>query len=141
MVWIQAENAVGSGHYPYGSTVTLSVPPKDKVSFFVREVFDRWEGITYDSETVTFVATENIDARAVLRDDYSFLMLICGTGLTAIVYFRFVWKRRLRPDWYMCRLFGKMRIPKIFSMPELRKKPTKIQNPESSNGGKKEIDF
>lgn len=141
MVWIQAENAVGSGHYPYGSTVTLSVPPKDKVSFFVREVFDRWEGITYDSEAVTFVATENIDARAVLRDDYSFLMLICGTGLTAIVYFRFVWKRRLRPDWYMCRLFGKMRIPKIFSMPELRKKPTKIQNPESSNGGKKEIDF
>lgn len=141
MVRIQAENAAGSGHYPYGSTITLSVPPKDKVSFFVREVFDHWEGIPYDSEMVTFVATENIDARAVLRDDYSFLMLICGTGLTAIVYFRFVWKKGLRPDWYMRRLFGKMQIPKIFSMPALRKKPTRTQNPEPGGGGKNEIDF
>lgn len=141
MVRVQAENAVGSGHYPYGSTVTLSVPPKDKASFFVRDVFDHWEGIPYDSETVTFVATENIDARAVLREDYSFLMLTSGTGLTAIVYFRFVWKKGLHPDWYIRRLFGKVHIPKIFSVPTLRKKPTGTQNSEQGDDGRNEIDF
>jgi hypothetical protein len=113
MVRVQAENALGSGHYPHGTPVVLSVPPKDRVLFFVRDVFDHWEGIPYDSDTVTLLATENIDAKAVLREDYSILMLTCGLVLTAVVYFRFVWGRGISTYWYVRKLSDALLIPKI----------------------------
>ncbi|HWP78577.1 MAG TPA: hypothetical protein VNL34_02870 [Candidatus Nitrosotenuis sp.] len=100
MIRVQAENALGGGFYPYGSTVTLSVPPKEKVSVLVREVFDHWEGIPYDSDTVSFVATDNVAVKAILKDDYTFLMLIIGSAVSAMIYFRFVWKKRFDVLWY-----------------------------------------
>ncbi len=141
MIRIQAENAIGSGHYPYGTMVTLSVPPKDKALFFVRDVFDHWEGISYDSDTVTLSATENIDAKAVLRKDYSLLMLTCGTILTVMGYFRFVWRRGINPHWYVCKIIDRLWIPKIKPLwSVLRKKGNRVQN-ELHSENEKEIDF
>ncbi len=141
MVRIQVENALGSGHYPYGTTVTLSAPPKDKILFFVRDVFDHWEGVSYDSDTVTLVATENIDAKAVLREDYSLLMLTCGMVLTAVMYFRFVWKKRINPRWYVRKIVDTLWIPKIQPLwYALKKKGGKMQK-NSQPDSKKEIDF
>ncbi|MGI0004525.1 MAG: hypothetical protein ACREAX_04425 [Candidatus Nitrosotenuis sp.] len=140
MVSVQTENALGSGYYPYGTAVTLSVPPKDKALFFVREVFDHWEGISYDSDTVTLIATETIDAKAVLREDYSFLMLTCGIVLTTMSYFRFVWKRGINLHWYARKLIDTMRIPKVQKFwPALRKKNVRAQKILSND--KNEIDF
>ncbi|HXG73659.1 MAG TPA: hypothetical protein VNK44_02410 [Candidatus Nitrosotenuis sp.] len=113
MVRISAENAVGGGFYPYGSTVTLSVPPKDKVLFFVREVFDHWIGLPYDSDTVTLNATHNIDAKAVLRDDYTILMLSFAVPISSVIYFRFVWRKRLDLLWYVRKLAESTRLGQI----------------------------
>jgi len=141
MIRIQAENAVGSGHYPYGTEVTLSVPPKDRALFFVREVFDHWDGISYDSDTVTLVATENIDAKAILREDYSFLMLTCGMVLTAMIYFRFVWKKGINIYWYVRKITDSVWVSKALSLVSvLRKRSARMQkNLEPVD--KKEIDF
>ncbi|MEW6043445.1 MAG: hypothetical protein AB1608_04215 [Thermoproteota archaeon] len=117
MIRVNAENAVGGGFYPYGSTVTLSVPPKDKASFFVRDVFDHWVGLPHDSDTVTFVATKNVDVKAVLREDYTFLMLSFALPISAMIYFRFVWKKGLDLLWYVSRfaeIVRVLRLQKIF---------------------------
>jgi hypothetical protein len=141
MIRIQAENAVGSGHYPYGTEVTLSVPPKDRVSFFVRDVFDHWDGIPYDSDTVTLIATENIDAKAILREDYSFLMLTFGIVLTGMVYLRFVWKKGIDIYWYVRKITDIVWISKIPSfIHSLRKRNTTIKK-DLQPIDKKEIDF
>jgi len=86
MIKVDVAGAEGSGFYPYGETVTLSVPPKDKASFFVREVFDHWDGLPYDTEPVSFTASEDLSARIVYRDDYTFLMLVVAAILTTTLY-------------------------------------------------------
>jgi len=86
MIKVDVTGAEGSGFYPYGETVTLSVPPKDKISFFVREVFDHWDGLPYDTEPVSFTASEDISARVAYRDDYTFLMMIVAAIVTAALY-------------------------------------------------------
>lgn len=139
MISIQAENAVGSGYYPYGTTITLSVPPRDKVLFFVRDVFDHWEGISYNSDTVTLIATENIDAKAVLREDYSILMLTCGAALTALAYFRFVWKKGINPYWYARKISDLVCTPRVQTfLQALMKKVVKTQKPRRPDS---KIDF
>jgi hypothetical protein len=140
LVRIQAENALGSGHYPYGTAVTLSVPPKDRALFFVRDVFDHWEGISYDSDTVTLIATDNIDAKAILREDYSILMLTCGAALTVAVYFRYVWKKGISPFWYAHKLGDRMRISGVLAL--WQRLTRKVRKPKQTPMPHKgEIDF
>ncbi|TBR11821.1 MAG: hypothetical protein EPO62_01140 [Candidatus Nitrosotenuis sp.] len=110
MIKIDAENAHGGGFYPYGQTVILSVPPKDKFSFLVREVFDHWEGIPYDTDSVSFIATDDVTANAVLRDDYLFLMLVFGFGISVMMYFRFVWKKGISLFWYLQKITDGLKI-------------------------------
>lgn len=86
MVHIDVAGAEGSGFYPYGQTVTLSVLPKDKVSFLVRETFDHWDGLPYDTEPVSFTAYEDISASVAYRDDYTFLMLLVAAIVTVTLY-------------------------------------------------------
>lgn len=93
MVKIEVENAEGSGFYPYGHTVVLYAPPRDKVSFLVRDVFDHWDGLDYTSDRVTLVATQDVTARAVLREDYTFLMLII-TGIALLFFYNNFIKRK-----------------------------------------------
>lgn len=102
-VRIQAENAEGAGFYTYGEQVTLSVPPKDKIGFLVRDVFDHWEGIEYNSDKVTFFATNDIKAVAVLREDHTFLMLFIAIAITAILYVNFVRRKGLDVKFYLGR--------------------------------------
>jgi hypothetical protein len=101
---IDAENADGSGFYPYGQTVVLSVPPKDKLFFLVREVFDHWEGLNHTSDHVAFAATHDIKAKAVLREDYTFLTLIISSAASLFLYNKFVRKRGLDLLFYVDRL-------------------------------------
>ncbi len=142
MIKIQAENAIGGGYYPYGTTVTLSVPPKDKALFFVRDVFDHWEGAPYSTDVVILIAKENIDVKAVLREDYSFLMLVFGIGMTAMVYFIFVWRKGINLSWYVHKLAIIEKISKVGSVKMILKKPKsryKVLHPRYPD--RKEIDF
>ncbi|MGQ0772755.1 MAG: hypothetical protein ACT4NT_08310 [Nitrososphaerota archaeon] len=142
MIKIQAENAIGGGYYPYGATVTLSVPPKDKALFFVRDVFDHWEGAPYSADVVILIAKENMDVKAVLREDYSFLMLVFGIVMTAVIYFKFVWKKGVNLSWYVRKLAIIEKIPKMGSVKTILKKPKskhKVLRP--SDFDRKEIDF
>jgi hypothetical protein len=142
MIKIQAENAIGGGYYPYGATVTLSVPPKDKALFFVREVFDHWEGAPYSTDVVILIAKENISVKAVLRKDYSFLMLVFGIVMTAIIYFKFVWNKGVNLSWYVHKFAITEKIPKISSLKMiLKKSKSKHKVLQSGDADRKEIDF
>ena len=110
MVRIDVEDATGAGFYPYGQMVILSVPPKDKFLFLIREVFDHWEGIPYNTSSVSFIASNDINAKAILREDYSFLMLLVGCGISAVTYFRFVWKKGISLLWYMRKIVRVLRV-------------------------------
>jgi hypothetical protein len=130
MIRVNAENAIGGGFYPYGSIVTLSVPPKDKASFFVREVFDHWVGLPHNSDTVTFVATQNVDAKAMLREDHTFLMLSLALPVSALIYFRFVWKKRLELWWYARRFAEAVRDSRLQNILELKNYAKALRRPD-----------
>ncbi len=102
-VRVQVDNALGSGFYTYGAQVTLSVPPKDRVWFLIRDVFDRWEGIDSNSAQVTFTAENDISARAILREDHTFLMLVVGTAVSVTLYVNFVMRKGLDIRFYLSR--------------------------------------
>ncbi|WP_042685601.1 hypothetical protein [Candidatus Nitrosotenuis chungbukensis] len=110
MIKIDVENALGGGFYTYGQVVNLSVPPKDKLSFLVREVFDHWEGIPYHTENVSFIAYDDVRARAILHDDYLFLMTVFGFGVSSMMYFKLIWKKGISLRWYMQRFFSILKI-------------------------------
>ncbi len=118
MVQIDVAGAEGSGFYPYGQTVTLSVLPKDKVSFLVREVFDQWDGLPYDTEPVSFTAKEDLSASVMYRDDYSFLMLIVAAIVTATLYTTAI-RKKVNLRWEISKLTDlvksniKIRSPKV----------------------------
>jgi hypothetical protein len=126
MIKIDVENAQGTGFYPYGQTVVLSVPPKDKVFFLIRDVFDHWEGLEYASEYVAFAAVQDIKARAILREDYTFLMLSIAGVASVIFYNNLVRKRGLDISFY----FEKFNMPnfdKIMRfLTKSKGRPTKI---------------
>lgn len=101
MVRIEAENAHGSGFYPYGQQVTLIVEPKDKILFFIREVFDGWEGINSTADHVIFVATEDVKIKAILKEDYTFLMLTIALFISIVFYINFVKHKGLDLRFYL----------------------------------------
>jgi hypothetical protein len=104
MVKIEAQNAEGSGYYPFGQTVTLSAPPKEKLSIFVRDVFDHWEGIEGSSEVIVFVATNDVKAEAVFREDHTFLMLTMACVVSLVLYYKFVKKRGINIRFYVDKI-------------------------------------
>ncbi|MEM4391748.1 MAG: hypothetical protein QXG67_03055, partial [Candidatus Nitrosotenuis sp.] len=97
---VDVENADGSGFYPYGHKVVITAHPRDKVWFFVRDVFDYWEGIDGATERVEFVATSDVRAKAILREDHTFLMLVVGIGTSVMLYVIFLRRRRLDVGFY-----------------------------------------
>ncbi|MEW6044234.1 MAG: hypothetical protein AB1608_08215 [Thermoproteota archaeon] len=108
MIKVDVAGAEGSGFYPYGETVTLSVPPKDKVSFFVRDVFDHWDGLPYDTEPVSFTASEDISASVVYRDDYAFLMLVVAATVTMAFYTTTI-RNKVNLRWEVSKLVDLLR--------------------------------
>ncbi|WP_205097558.1 hypothetical protein [Candidatus Nitrosotenuis uzonensis] len=108
MIKVDVAGAEGSGFYPYGETVTLSVPPKDKASFFVRDVFDHWEGLPYDTEPVSFTASEDISAKVVYRDDYTFLMLVVAAIVTTVLYTTAI-RNKVNLRWEISKLVDLLR--------------------------------
>lgn len=104
MVRVEAEGALGSGLYRHGETVTLSVPPKDRLWIFVRDVFDHWEGINHTSDQAVFVATNDIRARAILREDYTVLMLAAVAAVSIASYQNLVRRRRLDVSFYLAKI-------------------------------------
>ena len=90
-VLISVVGGEGSGVYGMGQTVTVSAPERHVVSFLVREVFERWDGLEHGSATATFAAGENMEITAVYRTDYTYLMVIVAAPLlagSAIVLYR-----------------------------------------------------
>ena len=132
MVKIDVENAQGSGFYPYGQTVVLSVAPKDRFFFLIRDVFDHWEGLEYTSDHIAFAATHDVKAKAVLREDYTILSLIISGGASLFLYNNFVRKRGLNVWFY----FERLNLPSFGKILKLRaKKPTPKWQPDDSDYG------
>lgn len=125
MIKIDVENAQGAGFYAYGQIVNLSVHPKDKFAFLVREVFDHWEGIPYHTDNVSFIAHDDVKARAVLHDDYLFLMIMFGFGISSIMYFKLIWKKGISLWWYLRKLASILKINNfhklVFRRTDMRK--------------------
>ncbi|MEM4252878.1 MAG: hypothetical protein QXE84_05080 [Candidatus Nitrosotenuis sp.] len=134
MIKVDVTGAEGSGFYPYGKTVTLSIPPKDKVSFFVREVFDHWDGLPYDTEPVSFTASEDISASVVYRDDYTFLMLAVAAAVTAVLYMTVI-RNKVNLRWEISKLVDLLRNNIKVSSPKVS------QIRESLEGKKKKVGF
>lgn len=132
MIKIDAENALGAGFYPYGKTVILSVPAKDKLSFLIREVFDHWEGIPYYTDNVSFVASDDVKAKAVLHDDYLFLMLVFGFGISGMMYLKFIWKKGISLSWYIQKFTNVLKIINFdksnFKEENMKKSESKTNN-------------
>lgn len=120
MVKIDVENAQGSGFYPYGETVVLNVPPKDKFFFLIRDVFDHWEGLEQTTDKVSLVATNDIRAKAVLREDHTFLTLLIASCVSLILYNNFVRKKRISLLFYFDR-FGWPHFDRILRFLRIKK--------------------
>jgi hypothetical protein len=104
MVKIDVKNAQGSGFYPYGQTVFLSVPPKEKLFFLIRDVFDHWDGLEYTSDQVMFAAVKDVKAEAVLREDFTFLTLIIASIISLFLYNKFIRKKGLDIVFYFKKI-------------------------------------
>jgi hypothetical protein len=133
MVRIDVAGAEGSGFYPYGQTVTLSVLPKDKVSFLVREVFDHWDGLPYETQPVSFTAHEDISASVVYRDDYSFLMLLVAAIVTSTLYTTTI-RKKVNLRWEISKVVDLIRS-------NIQISPPKISHIRESLEGKKKKRF
>jgi hypothetical protein len=106
---VDVENADGSGFYSYGHKVVITANPRDKAWFFVRDVFDHWEGIDGATERVEFVATSDVRAKAVLREDHTFLTLIVGIGTSVMLYMIFFRRRGLDIRFYFRMMYEYIR--------------------------------
>lgn len=133
MIKVDVAGAEGSGFYPYGETVTLSVPPKEKVSFLVREVFDHWDGLPYETEPALFTASKDISARVVYRDDYSFLMLVVAAIVTTVLYTTAI-KNKVNLRWEISKLVDLLRN-------NIKIKSPKMSHVRESLDGKKKKRF
>lgn len=87
-VLVTVEGGHGSGTYGEGQTVRVSAPDRPVLWFLVREVFERWDGLEADSAEAVFEASEDLHARAVYREDWTYLLLalalpLAGASLAA----------------------------------------------------------
>ena len=87
-VLVTVEGGTGSGTYGEGETVRVSAPDRPVLWFLVREVFERWEGLEASSAEAVFEASEDLHARAVYREDWTYLLLalalpLAGASLAA----------------------------------------------------------
>lgn len=105
---VDVENADGSGFYPYGHKVVITAHPRDKTWFFIRDVFDRWEGIDGITERVEFVATSDVRAKAVLKEDHTFLMLTVGVVTSFMLYVIFFRRRGLDVRFYLHTMYERI---------------------------------
>lgn len=75
----------GGGIYPYGTSIIVTAPEKQKLSFLIRDVFDHWEGVQdQESNSFAMTVTEDKIITAVYREDYSYLMLTVFAGISAL---------------------------------------------------------
>ena len=87
-VLVTVEGGTGSGTYGEGEAVRVSAPDRPVLWFLVRETFDRWEGLEAGSAEAVFEASEDLHARAVYREDWTYLLLalalpLAGASLAA----------------------------------------------------------
>jgi len=85
VVLVSVIDGAGSGVYGYGEAVTISAPDRERVSFLIRDVFDRWDGLPpgHDSSRETIVALHDMEITAVYREDYTYLMVSVFVPLLA----------------------------------------------------------
>lgn len=84
-IQITVNDGNGGGIYPYGTSIVVSAPEKQKLSFLIRDVFDHWIGVE-DEKNNSFVMTVTNDKviSAVYREDYSYLMMTTFIGISAL---------------------------------------------------------
>ena len=82
-VLVEVVGGEGSGVYGYGDEVVIRAPDREVLSFLVREVFDRWEGIDAPGSSATFAAERDVYATAIYREDYTYLMALVAAPLIA----------------------------------------------------------
>jgi hypothetical protein len=104
MLRVSVENGEGSNFYPYGSAITIRAAEKDKIPFLVGEVFDHWEGelAGYNTKEVMLTVTDDINARAVLRDDYTGMMMIVA-GASGFIMYKLMIRRGISITWFMIK--------------------------------------
>ncbi len=89
VVNIGVTNALGSGVYDVGDTVTLRAPAQDVVSFLIRDVLDYWTFVpgNHDihSDTISFAVSESFQTSAVYKQDFTGLVIVVvGASLVII---------------------------------------------------------
>ncbi|MDA7991045.1 MAG: hypothetical protein MPK30_08130, partial [Gammaproteobacteria bacterium] len=82
-VLVEVVGGEGSGVYGYGDEVVIRAPDREVLSFLVRDVFDRWEGIDAPGPSATFAAERDVYATAIYREDYTYLMALVAAPLIA----------------------------------------------------------
>ena len=107
----------GSGVYGYGDAVTIDAPDRDRLSFLVRDVFERWEGPDVDpfSSKQTFAAVRDVSISAVYREDYAYLMAVIAIpllGAGGAVLYRNAAGFRWRVENLLERAAGMISAPK-----------------------------
>jgi|GEM_PF-1680504 len=109
MLRVSVENGDGSNFYPYGSAITIRAGEKDKIPFLVGEVFDHWEGglAGYNTKEVMLAVTDDINARAVLRDDYTGMMMIVA-GASGFIMYKLMIRRGISITWFMIKARDKI---------------------------------
>ena len=82
-VLVEVVDGEGSGVYGHGDEVVIRAPDREVLSFLVRDVFDRWEGIDAPGSSATFAAERDVYATAIYREDYTYLMALVAAPLIA----------------------------------------------------------
>ena len=118
VILVDVINGRGGGIYDAGDIVTVTAQERYVLSFLVREVLDRWEGIESTEPVTQFRATKDVTAIAVYRTDYTGAAAVFGIvgGVITILAFRgnnrYYLSVKQLVDWMQDRL------ARVFSKPK-----------------------
>ena len=88
VITITVNGGIGGGTFDKGDQVVLYAASRDIVSFLIRDVFDRWDGLPagYDmyQEPLVLSAAESFSTAAIYRTDYTGLIVLVVIGVLAI---------------------------------------------------------
>ena len=90
-IFVTAKGGTGGGAFEKGDTITLDAPPRDVVSFLVRDTFDHWsylpQGYDVYLQTVKITAEKSFDTTVVYRQDYSGIVLVFVFAVVSLFVF------------------------------------------------------
>ena len=137
-VKVDIAGAEGNGLYAYGEQVTLTVPPIEKASFLIRDVFDRWEGVDLKNrDKITFIAETDLKGSVIFREDYTGIGGILGLAGTGAVVFVVKKQFKENPLFTVLKYLKRIRTLKITKSVLLKTKKRKVEKSEEES----KIDF